>query len=89
MEDRAGVPVMVAGVLIAGLGAIFRYALTTAATRTVNFHTLGAIVMVVGVIVLALGIIVLAGGNRPERRRRQNRPAPNRPAPGSEPTRRL
>jgi uncharacterized membrane protein YidH (DUF202 family) len=84
MEDRAGVPVMVAGICVAGLGAIFRYALTTAATRTVNFHVLGVIIMVVGFIVLALGTIVLAFGNHPEGPRR-----PRPPAHGDAPTRRL
>jgi hypothetical protein len=75
---------MVAGVCTAGLGAIFRYALTTAATKTVNFHVLGVIILVVGLIVLALGAIVLAFGDRPEQPRR-----PRPPAPGDAPTRRL
>lgn len=87
MEDRQGIPVMVAGILIGGLGAIFRYALTTAATRTVNFHTLGIIVIVVGIIVLLLGAILLAGGKHPEAQRRP--PPPRPPVPGEEPTRRL
>lgn len=87
MEDRQGVPVMVIGILIAGLGAIFRYALTTAATRTVNFHVLGIIVIVVGLIVLVLGAIVLAGGNHPQGKRPPRSPRP--PVPGQEPTRRL